>query len=531
MLQMQVAKSTVHSKLRWPHMLILLAILAIGAGLRFWGLTRENLWLDEYRTLYFSTARAQEGTSVFDAPLGVVLNPAPATDFVNAPPWWRIWTGMSNTVHPPLHQIVLRWWVDLFGDGDFSTRALSVVFDLAAAVVLFAILLRTQGVWPGIIAAGLLCFSCAHLDLSQETRSYTQLVFLGLLCCLGVVLIEEKGVSAARVVGLGLAVAATALTHYFSAGAMIALGIYALIRLRGDKRWAVLGALAAGILLVAIVWGPFFWAYRAQLGAQEGFLFLNGRSGPAVLFMQFLALPTVLVFRLLTWPYPKVLLSLAILAYLLPLVNLRRTRDSLLWWIWMMGTIGFVLSFDLVKHTRMVAFPRYVILASPAMYALLATPLPMRGWFRWVAPVTILFCALCYGVERAAAGPPYTPGFKYVANCIATMTDPREIIVFTKGTQYEPSNTYLGIRHYLSDWQHPVVFLKDGPPSEETMRLLRSQQRFWVVGQDAATEMPVNLPGQWRMDIFRPTGPVLMLWDVIPDNSPATSSDSTAPSR
>jgi len=73
--------------------------------------------------------------------------------------------------------------------------------------------------------------------------------------------------------------------------------------------------------------------------------------------------------------------------------------------------------------------------------------------------------------------------------------------------------------------------LKDGPPSEETMRLLRSQQRFWVVGQDAATEMPVNLPGQWRMDVFRPTGPVLMLWDVIPDNSPATSSDSTAPSR
>src|ERR1700683_1671130 len=88
----------------WLTTLILLALLAAGAVLRFHGIGAQSLWLDEYWAVYLSTARDDQA---FDYPLNTVLGPAPATGFTNAPHWWHIWGGLDSATHPPFYYLVL----------------------------------------------------------------------------------------------------------------------------------------------------------------------------------------------------------------------------------------------------------------------------------------------------------------------------------------------------------------------------------------------------------------------------------------
>ena len=120
---------------RWYHLALLLLLLIPGSQIRFHRLSSRSLWMDEYWSLYLSTARGQPSAGIFDAPKNVLLDPPPATNFDAAPPWWRIWTGMSSAVHPPLYHIALRWWVDLFGDSDVAIR--SPLGDLGIARRIF----------------------------------------------------------------------------------------------------------------------------------------------------------------------------------------------------------------------------------------------------------------------------------------------------------------------------------------------------------------------------------------------------------
>ena len=59
----------------------------------------------------------------FGAPLRQVIESPPAVGFAGAPHWWRIFTGLASTPHPPLYHLALRFWVDIFGDGDFAVRS------------------------------------------------------------------------------------------------------------------------------------------------------------------------------------------------------------------------------------------------------------------------------------------------------------------------------------------------------------------------------------------------------------------------
>jgi hypothetical protein len=79
--------------------LLLLLIVVIAGVLRLHRITRENLWLNEFWALYFSTGR---GDSIFQLPLNAIIPHAPAVEFVGAPPLWRIWNGIGSIAHPPL---------------------------------------------------------------------------------------------------------------------------------------------------------------------------------------------------------------------------------------------------------------------------------------------------------------------------------------------------------------------------------------------------------------------------------------------
>ncbi len=90
--------------------LILLAILSLGLFLRIYDLASESLWFDE-------------GYFIALAKLDL----------------FQIVEKGSQTSHPPLYYIILHYWINLFGDSEFSTRFLSVIFGFFAIFMIYKV--------------------------------------------------------------------------------------------------------------------------------------------------------------------------------------------------------------------------------------------------------------------------------------------------------------------------------------------------------------------------------------------------------
>ena len=131
---------------------------------------------------------------------------------------------MTGVAYPPLYHIVLRWWIDLFGNSTAATRALSAVFSLGAIYDLFDICRLLHRPGTALVAAALMALSPAQLDFAQQTRSYAMLILLALACADVLVRIELRGATPRRLALLALLAAATMLTHYFAIGALIGTG-------------------------------------------------------------------------------------------------------------------------------------------------------------------------------------------------------------------------------------------------------------------------------------------------------------------
>src|SRR5206468_6211037 len=171
--------------------------------------------------------------------------------------------------------------------------------------------------------------------------------------------IEKLGPTMPRMIALCAGAAAMVLTHYFAAPAALSLGVYALIRLRGNPRRNAMIALlvATGIFLGA--WGPFLWQQRSNFAATADNWLKEPRDGHVLLSLQrFSAIP----FRLLMEPpNPKQPLPgyVSSIALVLPFLLLRRRPDLLLWCIWLGGTIFFIALLDLTRSTQHLVYIRY----------------------------------------------------------------------------------------------------------------------------------------------------------------------------
>lgn len=476
---------------RWHHWAILIAIIAIGAGLRFHQITRVGLWPDEFwSSVHLATGR---GTSLFDLPSGVLFNPPPAANFENAPAWWHIWSGLRGVIHPPVYLILLRGWIDLFGDADFSTRAFSALASLAGALVLFDIVRTMVSTNAGLIGAAIMAIAPLQINISQETRPYPLLALLGLLACHALFRIERRGASTGRLFVLGLWTAATALTHYFSFGALLAIFCYAWIRLRGNDRRKTIAALVASAIFVLLVWGPFFWGQRQQFLSSQSWL-RDTIGSAAAPFVRLAAAPSALLFG--RFENPINWIAPAIIAYLLPLVLLRRYPQVLLWWLWIVGIFGTLLVYDCIHHDRMLGTIRYISLASVGFYAVCAVPIPSLKSWRWLVPALMLASAAVAAAQRLQEGPPDVNGdWRGLAVALGREAGPDDPIVFYPSRLWgSPGMYYLAFEHYVRNSHRPIMYLT-GPADAAAPRQVHGYPKVWLVGP--TEDVSGYLPG-WK---------------------------------
>src|SRR4051795_10222273 len=137
--------------MRDRHLTALLALILLGAGLRFATLDLQSYWYDEAVTV------------------GIVR-----MDF----------GGMLSAIYhhestPPLYYVLAWMWGKVFGTGEVGLRSLSAVFGTASIPVFYAAARELVSRPVGLAVAALAAFNPLLVWYSQEARGYALLALLG----------------------------------------------------------------------------------------------------------------------------------------------------------------------------------------------------------------------------------------------------------------------------------------------------------------------------------------------------------------
>jgi uncharacterized membrane protein len=476
--------------------MVLLIILAIAGGLRLYHLGDQCFWVDELLTMEVLNGRGHQNLYL---PRNVLMDhPPPLTDARVAAPWWHIWNGLGDEGHPPLYFILARWWRDLFGSSEAAIRSLSLVFSLAAIVLLYFVVRDLNGSSAALWSALLMAFSAPQIAYAQEARNYTLLAATSLLAAFFLVQIQTRGLTAARWVGLASSVLATALTHYFSFGVLVAMGIYALLVLRNRRLAGVLGAFAGAAIVFVLAWG------RNLIGQWQVMLhtfpmYANPQGHTWATILRMIALPLRHLIGVSINNNTSLAASAGLLiAGILTLVY--RRRDLLLWWLWMIGAIGTIATLDLLHTAEQLTMVKYTFAAAPAVCAIAAACVP-TDWrrLRHFVPLTLV------GLELYFLPGAYTEwkgDWRGAAQTAIALTPPGDPVVIAGNGTGRPTLSwlYLGMNMYVNPWPRPLS-ISDREPSVELLDQLRKYPQVTLV-TDCLTDQPGEiLPG------FLPAGP------------------------
>jgi uncharacterized membrane protein len=351
-------------------LLRLIPILILAAVLRLIYLNQNALLLDELWSIEIAAGRGSVHQHV---PVDQVVHPPPAFFSMSAAPWTSIWTHMEVT-HPPLYSLILRAWMWLWGDTDFSGRFLSVAASLIGIALLFDVVRLQSGLTAATWGALIMAAACPQVEHARLLRSYTLLIAFALCCADLLVRINRSGMSRGRFWMLCIGVFSTAMTHYFAAGTLLGMLLYAIWRWPTQRRSIALAFAIAGCVF-AVCWGRFMWQQRHLFATDDPsttFLTAGIPHHAWVTALRILLAPLLMLF-----PVSGIAVPLAAIAGLAIYSGpfLKRVTGSQefvsFWGCWLIGTVSVVAALDFTRQTDHLFFIRYILLAGPAVYAII----------------------------------------------------------------------------------------------------------------------------------------------------------------
>ncbi len=231
--------------------------------LRWHGLGKTNLWLDEANSWYVAHL-----------------------------PWPQLWANLRASPLGPFYFVALKVWIGVAGASEAALRAPSLIASIALIPLVYVIGVRTVSHRAACIGAALTALSPLHLYFAQEARMYMPLALLASGAVLAYILwrddaVHERGVPTRRVVMvLGAYTAVSILmlgTNAVSGPLLVAINLDALIvllrqvpasrRTRAFVQWIVAnGVIAAAalsmVLFVASRSAEASQAWRGALGIE-----------------------------------------------------------------------------------------------------------------------------------------------------------------------------------------------------------------------------------------------------------------------
>jgi cellulose synthase/poly-beta-1,6-N-acetylglucosamine synthase-like glycosyltransferase/4-amino-4-deoxy-L-arabinose transferase-like glycosyltransferase len=375
---------------RRRRLVLLAGIVAIGAALRLYGLTRWSLWVDEIYTIANRTAMS-------------------IPDLLVVP----------QDPHPPLYFLLLKLWFHLAGDTRVAAGLLSVAFSLLSILLLYLFARKLYDDATGLVAAGILSVSTLHIHFGRNIRMYSLLTALALASWYAYVRLPEPG-------------RRTDLLYVLTTVGMLYTHVYAVFVLAAQHVYTIITGTDAAFrrrwLRVQVVLAVLYSPWAAILGQQVVGSLVGGAGGAAItwlpdpspallrdtllMYAGFPSLYPILSGSTVTWIAAiLVLLTFNVTLFLSCIVH--RVDDDGAGYEYQMDDLGqssflvvgfvvpiivpFVVSYFVVP----IYFPRYTLAASLPLYVLSARGLVNLRWHRsWqiVFGVVILLGAATTGL-------------------------------------------------------------------------------------------------------------------------------------
>jgi mannosyltransferase len=256
--------------------LLLLALTALGACLRFARIGHQGFWFDEANTALL--VRLSPGRM-----LGLIPH---------------------SESTPPLYYCAAWVWARLFGYGQAALRSLSAVVGLATIPIMYGAAAKLFSRRTGLVVAALTACDPLLIWYSQEARSYSLLVALSATSLLAFAYALVRPTPRAFALW-GLAGALALAAHYYAVLVVVPQAIWLLAMHR--SRRAVLVAVAAvalcGVALIPLAisqnaTGNSSWIAPIPLNSRLGQVipqFLIGFQSPAQTLIESLAAAMALV--------------------------------------------------------------------------------------------------------------------------------------------------------------------------------------------------------------------------------------------
>lgn len=213
--------------------LLLFALIAIFAlFVRLWHIQRESFWADEGWTMLLA-----KGPTLAD-----------------------VAQTMVEDQHPPLYFMLMRLWIDVFGDSLLMARLLSAFWSLICLAAVY----RLGADWfsppAGLAAALILALTDNEIMLAREARHYTQLAALAALSALFYLRYARRP---SRSSGIAWLVSSIALlyTHYLGVLLIAVQALHAALIVRPLRR---LPDLSFRFAAIGIAFLPQFAVFLAQ---------------------------------------------------------------------------------------------------------------------------------------------------------------------------------------------------------------------------------------------------------------------------
>jgi hypothetical protein len=339
---------------------VIIVLLLLAFALRVFRLGVQSFWADEGYGLYLASASLPDLTrDIF-----VDLN------------------------HVPLYFFALHFWIRLVGDSELAVRYFSLIGGVLTVVLTFRIGRSLLGRAVGIVAAALAAVAPFHVYYSQEARMHIWTTALCLLAANALVWALDRPAAWRRWALFAAAGVLGLYTFYYAgfalAGLSLAGGVALLLR-RDWRGFVRLGVANAAVLLAFAPWAALVAVRLAEQAQHKGKDFVT-YAAPDFLNLNwktFVAGVTAEPERL-AWPIWPVALAL-----LLGAVALRRSRYRLILPLYLVVPL---LGVFLVNLRYPHFLPRYLLLATPAFYLLLAGGLVLP--LRWPRPAAVVAAPL-----------------------------------------------------------------------------------------------------------------------------------------
>ena len=220
--------------------ILVLAITALGCGLRVWHLGQDSFWSDELFTVFYVKTGLH-----------------------------YLWTdGFWLETNPPSYYTLVAGWIKVFGDSEVAVRSLSVLCSSVAIPIVYLIGRALAGAACGVVGALILALAPMEIYFAQEARVYALTLIPVGLAMLGASRFLDDIEDARALVLYGVGSACAVYAHSTLVLLVIAFNLVAgaaLLLVEGRDRWRGLARWATTNAVVALLSLPELYAMVTQV--------------------------------------------------------------------------------------------------------------------------------------------------------------------------------------------------------------------------------------------------------------------------